>query len=167
MSLTPYHARYFDEELSKRSSSESIDSLTSALADAQVELNPHQIEAALFAEHCPDVQFGQQPADQLPWFHIVTLLTRWKNAPAGPVRKADVTVAKNYLNKEEMEALNLIVSAYLDFAELQARGHPPMYMRDWITKPDAFLRLSERNVLTSAGKIFHALAEEHVRAQFA
>ena len=120
-----------------------------------------------FAEHCPDVQFGQQPADQLPWFHIVTLLTRWKNAPAGPVRKADVTVAKNYLNKEEMEALNLIVSAYLDFAELQARGHPPMYMRDWITKPDAFLRLSERNVLTSAGKIFHALAEEHARAQFA
>ena len=94
-------------------------------------------------------------------------LTSWKNAPAGPVRKADVTVAKNYLNKEEMEALNLIVSAYLDFAELQARGHRPMYMRDWITKLDAFLRLSERNVLTSAGKISHALAEEHARAQFA
>ncbi len=94
-------------------------------------------------------------------------LTSWKNAPAGPVRKADVTVAKNYLNKEEMEALNLIVSAYLDFAELQARGHRPMSMRDWITKLDAFLRLSERNVLTSAGKISHALAEEHARAQFA
>ncbi len=94
-------------------------------------------------------------------------LTSWKNAPAGPVRKADVTVAKNYLNKEEMEALNLVVSAYLDFAELQARGHRPMYMRDWITKLDAFLRLSERNVLTSAGKISHALAEEHACAQFA
>lgn len=54
-------------------------------------------------------------------------LTNWKNSPAGPVRKADVRVAKNYLLKEELEALNLIVSAYLDCAELQARGHRPMH----------------------------------------
>ncbi|HEV2485592.1 MAG TPA: virulence RhuM family protein [Terracidiphilus sp.] len=94
-------------------------------------------------------------------------LTTWKNAPLGPVRKADVAIAKNYLDKDELEQLNLIVSAYLDFAELQARSRKPMYMRDWITKLDAFLRLSERNVLTSAGKISHALAEEHARAQFA
>ena len=51
-------------------------------------------------------------------------LTTWKNAPAGPIRKADVTIAKNYLTQEEIEALNLIVSAYLDFAELQARVPP-------------------------------------------
>jgi len=55
-----------------------------------------------------------------------------------------VTIAKNYLNKEELEALNLIVSAYLDFAELQARGHRPMYMREWIAKLDDFLRLTDR-----------------------
>lgn len=94
-------------------------------------------------------------------------LTNWKNAPGGPLRKADVTIAKKYLKKEELEALNLIVSAYLDFAELQARGHRPMYMREWIAKLDDFLRLSERNVLTSAGKISHALAEEYAYTQFA
>ena len=94
-------------------------------------------------------------------------LTSWKNAPHGAVRKADVPVAKNYLNKEELEDLNLIVSAYLDFAELQARGHRPMHMREWISKLDAFLRLSERNILTNAGKISHALAEEHAYTQFA
>jgi len=94
-------------------------------------------------------------------------LTSWKNAPHGAVRKADVPVAKNYLNQEELEDLNLIVSAYLDFAELQARGHRPMHMREWISKLDDFLRLSERNILTNAGKISHALAEEHAHAQFA
>jgi hypothetical protein len=94
-------------------------------------------------------------------------LTNWKNAPGGPLRKADVTIAKNYLKKDELEALNLMVSAYLDFAELQARGCRPMHMREWIAKLDSFLRLSECNVLTSAGKISHALAEEHAYMQFA
>jgi len=93
-------------------------------------------------------------------------LTTWKNAPAGPVRKADVTIAKNYLGKDEIEALNLIVSAYLDFAELQARAHHPMHMQDWIAKLDGFLRLSERDILTHAGKISHELAEEHAHAEF-
>jgi hypothetical protein len=93
-------------------------------------------------------------------------LTSWKNAPHGAVRKADVPVAKNYLNQEELKDLNLIVSAYLDFAELQARGHRPMHMREWIFKLDDFLRLSERNILTNAGKISHALAEEHAYIQF-
>ena len=93
--------------------------------------------------------------------------TNWKNAPGGPLRKADVTIAKNYLKKDELEALNLIVSAYLDFAELQACGRRPMHMRGWIAKLDDFLRLSERNVMTSAGKISHALAEEHAYTEFA
>ena len=66
-----------------------------------------------------------------------------------------------------MEALNLIVSAYLDFAELQARGHRPMHMRERITKLDNFIRLSDREILANAGKISHALAEEHAHAQFA
>jgi hypothetical protein len=94
-------------------------------------------------------------------------LTSWKNSPRGAVRKADVSIAKNYLSKEELESLNLIVSAYLDFAELQARGHKPMHMRDWIAKLDSFLRLSDREILLGAGKISHALAEEHAHTQFA
>lgn len=70
-------------------------------------------------------------------------------------RKADVGVAKNYLAKDELEALNLIVSFYLDFADLQALSRRAMYMRDWISKLDDFLRLSERDILTHAGKVSH------------
>ena len=70
-------------------------------------------------------------------------------------RKSDVRVAKNYLTKGEIEALNLIVSFYLDFAELQALSRKPMHMRDWIAKLDDFLRLSERDILSHAGKISH------------
>ncbi len=70
-------------------------------------------------------------------------------------RRCDIAVAKNYLDKQELEALNLIVSFYLDFAELQARARKPMYMCDWITKLDDFLRLSERDILTHAGEISH------------
>lgn len=94
-------------------------------------------------------------------------LTTWKNAPTGPVRKADVAIAKNYLTKDELEALNLIVSAYLDFAELQARSHRVMHMADWIAKLDDFLRLSEQDVLTHAGKISHDEAVNHAQRQFA
>jgi hypothetical protein len=93
-------------------------------------------------------------------------LTSWKNAPAGPVRKGDVAVAKNYLSREEIDALNLIVSAYLDFAELQARSHRAMHMADWIAKLDDFLRLSERDVLTHAGRISHHDAEQHAFIQY-
>jgi hypothetical protein len=93
-------------------------------------------------------------------------LTTWKNAPAGPVRKGDVAVAKNYLSREEIDGLNLIVSAYLDFAELQARGHKPMHMADWIAKLDDFLRLSDRDILTHAGRISHVDAEQHAFAQY-
>jgi hypothetical protein len=94
-------------------------------------------------------------------------LTSWKNAPSPLVRKDDVTVAKNYLSHDELEALNLLVSAYLDFAELQARSHRPLYMADWIAKLDDFLRLSEHEVLEHAGSISHALAEEHATAEYA
>lgn len=93
-------------------------------------------------------------------------LTTWKNSPAGPVRKGDVVIAKNYLSKEEIEALNLIVSAYLDFAELQARSRKPMHMADWIAKLDDFLRLSEQDILTNAGRVSHKQAEEHAHAQY-
>ena len=93
-------------------------------------------------------------------------LTSWKNAPAQAIHKSDTVVAKNYLAKDELEALNLVVSAYLDFAELQASGHRPMYMTDWSAKLDDFLRLSDRDVLKNAGTISHALAEEHAAVEY-
>jgi hypothetical protein len=79
-------------------------------------------------------------------------LTSW----TGDVpRKADVAIAKNYLGAEELEALNRIVNAYLEFAELQAMNRKPMYMADWIAKLDDFLKLSEREILRHAGKVSH------------
>lgn len=64
-------------------------------------------------------------------------------------------IAKNYLSADELEALNRIVNAYLEFAELQAMRRKPMYMADWIAKLDDFLRLSERDILDHAGKVSH------------
>jgi hypothetical protein len=91
-------------------------------------------------------------------------LTTWD----GPKpRKSDVSIAKNYLKQDEIEALNRIVTAYLEFAELQALNRKPMYMADWIGKLDDFLRLSERQILTHAGKISHETAVEKAEAEFA
>ena len=81
-------------------------------------------------------------------------LTSWANqSKGGPPRKTDVTVAKNYLCEEEIQALNRIVTAYLEFAELQAMSRKPMTMRDWIAKLDDFLALSDRDILSHAGKV--------------
>jgi hypothetical protein len=70
-------------------------------------------------------------------------------------RKADAVVAKNYLGAEEIEALNRIVNAYLELAELQAMNRKPMYMADWIAKLDDFLKLSDREILQHAGTVSH------------
>ena len=93
-------------------------------------------------------------------------LITWKNAPHGPIRKTDVTVAKNYLTESEITDLNRIVSMYLDYAEDQARRKRPMHMSDWVAKLNAFLRFNERNVLTHSGKVSHELAEEHAHTEF-
>ncbi len=82
------------------------------------------------------------------------------------VRRADVEIAKNYLNSEEIDALNRIVNAYLEFAELQALNRKPMTMAAWITKLDDFLRLSDREVLKHAGQISHDAATEHAATEY-
>lgn len=84
-------------------------------------------------------------------------LTTWSGAmPTKP--KAEI--AKNYLTHEEVKSLNRIVSLYLDFAEMQAEEHRPMYMKDWINILDDFLRISRKDILTHAGKISAKLAKE-------
>ena len=80
-------------------------------------------------------------------------LTSWKNAPDGKVIKTDVSIAKNYLYKEEMQELNEIVTMYLDYATRQARRHIPMTMEDWKNKLDAFLRFNDAEVLEDKGKV--------------
>ncbi len=90
-------------------------------------------------------------------------LTAW---PGTHPRKPDVSVAKNYLNEKELSDLNLIVSLYLDFAELQARSRRVMTMRDWIAKLDDFMRISEREILTHAGSVSHEVALVKAEAEF-
>jgi len=75
-------------------------------------------------------------------------------------KRTDAEIAKNYLKADELDTLNRIVSLYLDFAELQAKSHTPMYMMDWVQKLDDFLRLSNRELLTHAGKISAEVARE-------
>lgn len=94
-------------------------------------------------------------------------LTTWKNAPAGPIRKSDVTIAKNYLTQAEITELNRVVSMYLDYAEDQARRKKPMHMTDWVAKLDAFLQFNDRNILEHAGQVSHELAVEHAFSEFA
>jgi hypothetical protein len=93
-------------------------------------------------------------------------LKTWKNAPRGRIQKADVTVAKNYLEEGEIKALERIVSMYLDYAENQASRQIPMRMADWVEKLDAFLKFNEYDVLTNAGRVSHEVAKELAEKQF-
>ena len=90
-------------------------------------------------------------------------MTNWLGAKPG---KPEAAVAKNYLAPDELDALNRIVTAYLEVAELQALNRKPMYMRDWIGKLDDFLRLSGRELLTHAGKVSHEDAVKKAEMEF-
>jgi len=85
-------------------------------------------------------------------------LSHWKNAPKGAIRKTDTGIAKNYLNEEELDGLNRIVSMYLDYAENQAKKGIVMFMKDWVEKLDAFLKFNEEAILNHQGKISHEVA---------
>jgi len=84
----------------------------------------------------------------------------------GKIRKSDVAVAKNYLSVEEIDILNLVVSAYLDFAEMQARRKIPMYMKDWIALLDDFLKLSKHEILSHKGKVSAEQALEKAKLEY-
>ncbi len=93
-------------------------------------------------------------------------LHTWKDAPNGKIKKSDVTVAKNYLTKDEMKSMELIVSAYLDLAENRARRHIPMTMEDWAKRLDIYLQADDLEVLKDAGKISAQLAKMHAETEF-
>lgn len=90
-------------------------------------------------------------------------LSTWKGAV---VSRSDVTVAKNYLREDEISELNRIVVMWLDFAEDQARRRKQIFLRDWETRLDDFLRFNEREVLDNAGSISKAEADGHARAEY-
>lgn len=83
-----------------------------------------------------------------------------------PIRKSDITTSKNYLNGDEIKLLGLLVEQYLAFAETMAQQRTPMYMKDWIQRLDAIIQLNGRELLTHAGKISRAIADEKAAIEY-
>lgn len=90
-------------------------------------------------------------------------LTNWRG---DKIRKSDVSIAKNYLEEEELSSLNNLVEQYLIFAQGQAMRRIPMYMKDWIEKLNGFLTLNDREILNNAGSISHELAKENAEREY-
>ena len=90
-------------------------------------------------------------------------LTSWEGKQ---IKKSDSEIAKNYLNNQELDALNKIVSAYLDIAEVRALNHEPMYMKDWLETIDDYLKMTRREILTTRGSISHKQAIEKAHAEY-
>lgn len=93
-------------------------------------------------------------------------LTTWKNSPKGKVLKSDISVAKNYLNEQEIAELNRVVTMYLDYAENQAARQIPMKMKDWVDKLDAFLQFNDYSVLKNAGTVSAEIARKLASDQY-
>ena len=93
-------------------------------------------------------------------------LTHWEGAPESKIHKYDVSVAKNYLSKDELEQMQRIVSAYLDMAEMQAMRKIPMTMEDWEERLSGFLKLWDHEILQNAGKVSAEVAKTHAESEF-
>jgi len=93
-------------------------------------------------------------------------LTSWKNAPKGKIRKTDVTIAKNYLELDELDLYNRMVTMYLDFAEFQAKTNKIMYQKDWIEKLHKFLMLNDREIIQDHGAITAQLSKDLALNEF-
>lgn len=90
-------------------------------------------------------------------------LTSWEGKQ---IKKSDSEIAKNYLDDKEIDALNKIVAAYLDIAEVQALNHEPMYMKDWLQTIDDYLKMTRREILTTKGGVSHQQAIEKAHAEY-
>lgn len=93
-------------------------------------------------------------------------LTTWADAPSGKIKKADVSVAKNYLSEFEMGQLERMVSAYLDFAESMTLRHIPLTMQDWESRLNGFIEMFEYGLLKDAGKVSAEIAKLHAETEF-
>ena len=93
-------------------------------------------------------------------------LTDWRKAPDGKIEKTDVSIAKNYLNKDELEQLERIVTMYLDYAELQAKRNIPMTMNDWSVRLNKFLDFNEYEILQDNGHVTAEIAKSFAEAEW-
>ena len=93
-------------------------------------------------------------------------LTTWADAPTGKIKKSDVTIAKNYLTENEINQLNRMVSAYLDFAENMTLRHIPLTMQDWEQRLNGFIEMFDYGILNDAGKVTAEIAKLHAETEF-
>lgn len=166
---------YFDELLARirdiRSSEKVFWRTVLEIYATSIDYNPK-------AENC--VQFFKQVQNKMHWAaHKHTAveviyqradadkdnmgLTTWSGKR---IKLSDVEVAKNYLDEKELDALNKIVTAYLDIAEVHALNQEPMYMKDWLETIDDYLRMTRRDILTTKGKVTHQQALEKAHSEY-
>ncbi len=162
---------YFDELLERireirASERRFYQKITDIYAECSIDYNPNdettkqfyktvqnKLHWAITGKTAPEL-ISQRANAELPNMGLTT----WKKSPAGKIIKSDVIIAKNYLQKDELEALNRIVTMYLDYAENQASRKIPMTMKDWIIKLDGFLKFNDYTVLQNAGTVKHEIA---------
>jgi len=170
---TRFGPDYFDELLEKikeirASERRFYQKITDIYAQCSIDYDPHsEITTEFYATvqnklhwaihgHTAAELIAERVNGSKPHMGLCT----WENAPKGKILKKDVTVAKNYLTKEELDELNHIVVMYLDYAELQAKKQRVMKMKDWVKKIDAFLSFNEYDVHNDSGNISAKVAKE-------
>ncbi len=169
----PFGKDYFDEQLERirdvRSSERRFyQKITDIYAQCSADYDPHSEETKNFyatVQNKLHYAMVGQTASEIIYDRADSKkenmgLTSWKNSPQGKIRKADVSIAKNYLQLEELDLYNRIVTMYLDYAELQAKNKNIMYQKDWIEKLDKFLMFNEKEILEDNGSITASLAKE-------
>ena len=121
----------------------------------------NKLHWAIHGQTAAEVVYHRADADK-PHMGLLT----WKDAPHGKIQKFDVSVAKNYLNEDEMTQLSRLVNAYLEIAEDMAKRHIPMTMQDWETRLNRFIDATDREVLQDAGKVTAEIAKAHAESEF-
>ena len=170
---------YFDEQLARirdiRSSERRFyQKITDIYSQCSIDYDPQNLETkSFFATVQNKLHFAitGKTASEIIHSRVSCAkpnmgLTNWQNSPLGKIRKSDVVIAKNFLNKDELDGLNRIVSMYLDYAENQAKKHQAMTMKDWKIKLDAFLQFNEQEILTNAGKVSAEIAKSFAESEF-
>ena len=175
----PFGKDYFDEQLERirdvRSSERRFyQKITDIYAQCSADYDPNSQETKNFyatVQNKLHFAIVGQTASEIIYDRVDSEkenmgLTSWKNSPMGKIRKAYVSIAKNYLEVDELNMYNRIVAMYLDFAELQAMNKKIMYQKDWIEKLHGFLTFNDREILQDNGKITAQLAKELAESEF-
>jgi hypothetical protein len=167
---TKFNARYFDELLEEireiRASERMAYQKITDIYATSIDYSPNTAEAEkFFAAVQNKLHFaitGQTAAEiiasRADCNKLFMGLTTWRKSPGGKILPSDIKIAKNYLQKEEIQKLNRIVTMYLDYAEFQASRGRLMKMKDWAEKLDAFLKFNEQDILKDKGGISHEVA---------